>query len=275
VGRLTVERTVRRISGGATVGSGPDELVVEEPLELRVGGRAIGVTMRTPGDDMDLLAGFLVTEGVVCGRDELVAMRYCSGKDEAGRQTYNVLEATVARRFDAGELPVRSLVTTSSCGLCGKASIEAVELSSPYDIAADQTTVEAGWIATLPDRLRSAQLLFARTGGLHAAGLFDSYDGNLMAAREDVGRHNAVDKVIGWALREAKLPLTATTLLVSGRASFELAQKASMAGIPILAAVSAPTALAADLAARLRMTLIGFLRGESMVVYTGGERVRG
>lgn len=241
---------------------------------MRLDGRTLAVTMRTPGDDMDLLAGFLVTEGVLRDKRELVAMRYCAGKDPAGLQTYNVLDAVTASPIDEAELPVRSFVTTSACGLCGKASIEAVELASPYDISADETKVDASWISTLPGQLRDTQRLFARTGGLHAAALFDSATGGLLVAREDVGRHNAVDKVVGWALRDGRLPLTRTTLLVSGRASFELAQKSSMAGIPILAAVSAPTSLAVELAARVGMTLIGFLRGESMVVYAGGERVR-
>jgi FdhD protein len=250
-------------------------LVVEEPLEMRVGGRALAVTMRTPGNDMEVLAGFLVSEGVVRHKDELVAMRYCAGRDDSGNQTYNVLDATLAQPLDDGELPVRSFVTTSACGLCGKASLDAVEVATPYDLAADHTNVAAAWVSGLPDRLATEQALFARTGGLHAAGLFDPRDDSLLAVREDVGRHNAVDKVIGWAFLEGRIPLPGTVLLVSGRASFELVQKASMAGIPILAAVSAPTSLAADLAARVEMTLIGFLRGESMVVYAGAERISG
>jgi FdhD protein len=264
---------VSRISAGAAVATARDDLVVEEPLEMRLGGRALAVTMRTPGDDMDLLAGFLVTEGVVRRKEELVAMRYCAGRDDEGKQTYNVLDATLARHVDAGELPVRAFVTTSACGLCGRASLDAVELAAAYPLSTDDVTVDAGWISTLPDRLAIEQRLFARTGGLHAAALFDPREDKLLSAREDVGRHNAVDKVIGWAFRGGMVPLTGTILLVSGRASFELVQKASMAGIPILAAVSAPTSLAADLAVRVGMTLIGFLRGESMVVYAGGARV--
>jgi FdhD protein len=279
MGRLVADRMVRRVSATGEVRSAPDALVVEEPLELRVSGSPLAVTMRTPGHDMDLMAGFLVTEGVVRRREELVAMRYCSGKDSQGRQTYNVLDATIAGRYGAGnghaaELPVRSLVTTSACGLCGKASIDAVEVTSPYDIFSDPIVVEAAWICTLPDRLRQSQPLFARTGGLHAAGLVDPVTDDLLQVREDVGRHNALDKVIGWALRNERLPLAGTVLVLSGRSSFEMVQKASMAGIPVVAAVSAPTSLAVDLAARIGLTLIGFVRGGSMVIYSGGERVK-
>ncbi len=252
----------------------PDTLVAEEPLEMRVGGRAIAVTMRTPGDDMDLLAGFLVGEGVIRHREDLREMRYCAGVDDEGHNTYNVLDAHLATHID--ELPTslqRALVTTSACGLCGKATIDGVEVTSPYDLRADETNLDAEWIATLPDQLRAAQQVFERTGGLHAAALFDVASGQLLVLREDVGRHNAVDKVVGWALREGRLPLRATLLLVSGRASFELAQKAAVAGIPAMAAVSAPSALAVDLADRVGLTLIGFLRGPSMVIYAGSGRV--
>ncbi len=252
----------------------PDTLVAEEPLELRVGGRAIAVTMRTPGDDMDLLAGFLVGEGVIRHREDLREMRYCAGVDDEGHNTYNVLDAHLATHVD--EVPMslqRALVTTSACGLCGKATIDGVEVTSPYDLRADETGIDAEWITTLPDQLRAAQQVFERTGGLHAAALFDVASGQLLVLREDVGRHNAVDKAVGWALREGRLPLRATLLLVSGRASFELAQKAAVAGIPAMAAVSAPSALAVDLAERVGLTLIGFLRGPSMVIYAGADRV--
>ena len=252
----------------------PDTLVAEEPLELRVGGRAIAVTMRTPGDDMDLLAGFLVGEGVIRHREDLREMRYCAGVDDEGHNTYNVLDAHLATHVD--EVPMslqRALVTTSACGLCGKATIDGVEVTSPYDLRADGTSIDAEWITTLPDQLRAAQQVFERTGGLHAAALFDVASGQLLVLREDVGRHNAVDKAVGWALREGRLPLRATLLLVSGRASFELAQKAAVAGIPAMAAVSAPSALAVDLAERVGLTLIGFLRGPSMVIYAGADRV--
>jgi FdhD protein len=254
---------------------GPDTLVAEEPLELRIGGRALAVTMRTPGDDMDLLAGFLVGEGVIRRREDLREMRYCAGTDDEGHNTYNVLDATLATHVPPVEASLqRSLVTTSACGLCGKATIDGVEVASPYSLAADDLSVDAEWICTLPERLRAAQQVFDRTGGLHAAALFDVAADTLLVLREDVGRHNAVDKVIGWALREDRLPLRGTLLLVSGRASFELAQKAAVAGIPVMAAISAPSSLAVDLAERVGLTLIGFLRPPTMVVYTGTGRIR-
>jgi FdhD protein len=266
---------VSRVTVGQPTTVTPDTLVAEEPLELRIAGRALAVTMRTPGDDMDLLAGFLVGEGIIRRRDDLVTMRYCSGTDADGHNTYNVLDAQLADHVPAISASLqRSLVTTSACGLCGKASIDDVEITSPYQLADDDVVINPAWVATLPERLRAAQRVFDRTGGLHAAALFDVASGELLVLREDVGRHNAVDKVIGWALREDRLPLRRTLLLVSGRASFELAQKAAIAGIPAMAAISAPSSLAADLAERLGLTLIGFLRGQSMVVYSGASRIR-
>jgi FdhD protein len=251
-----------------------DTLVAEEPLEMRIAGHALAVTMRTPGDDMDLLAGFLVTEGVIRGRDDLLTMRYCAGTDADGHNTYNVLDAELGPHVPPVAASMqRALVTTSACGLCGKASIDDVEITSPYSLPADEVTVDPAWIAALPDRLRAAQRVFDRTGGLHAAALFDIDESDMLVLREDIGRHNAVDKVIGWALREDRLPLRRTALLVSGRASFELVQKAAVAGIPVMAAISAPSSLAVDLAERVGLTLIGFLRGESMVVYAGSSRV--
>lgn len=251
-----------------------DFLAVEEPLEIRVGGRALVITMRTPGHDVDLAAGFLVSEGVISRGEEFRTARYCAGATEEGLNTYNVLDVTLS----AGVAPPdpsleRSFYTTSSCGLCGKASIDAVRTQSAYDVRDDRLRIEAGLIATFPDTLRAEQAVFEKTGGLHAAALFDGATGEMLVLREDVGRHNAVDKVIGWAVKEDRLPLTGTVLMVSGRASFELTQKAMMAGIPVLAAVSAPSSLAAELATELGMTLIGFLRGHSMVIYSGDHRV--
>jgi FdhD protein len=275
VGRVTVRKQVTRLTVGQPPVLAPDTLAAEEPLELRIAGRALAVTMRTPGDDMDLLAGFLVGEGVIQHREDLREMRYCAGLDDEGHNTYNVLDATLASHIPPVLASLqRSLVTTSACGLCGKATIDSVEVASPYSLAADELSVDPAWIATLPDRLRGAQQVFDRTGGLHAAGLFDAATDELLVLREDVGRHNAVDKVIGWALREGRLPLRGTVLLVSGRASFELAQKATIAGIPVMAAISAPSSLAVDLATRVGLTLIGFLRGPSMVVYAGADRIR-
>ena len=272
MGRVTARRPVLRIDADRSV-SRPDTLVVEEPLEIRVGNRALVVTMRTPGDDMDLAAGFLVSEGVVSTGPHVRAMRYCAGATDEGVNTYNVLDVeldpTVAPPDPSLE---RSFYTTSSCGLCGKASLDAVRTTTSYDVSGDDLVVTPALLSGLPDRLREKQRVFDRTGGLHAAGLFDR-GGELLVLREDVGRHNAVDKVVGWALREDRLPLSGTVLMVSGRASFELVQKAWMAGIPCLAAVSAPSSLAVDLAAEAGMTLIGFLRGSSMNVYTGQHRV--
>jgi FdhD protein len=248
-------------------------LAGEEPLELRVNGTSLAVTMRTPGADFDLAAGFLVSEGVVSRTEELVAMRYCAGKGDDGINRFNVLDLSLAGNVaPPDESVARAFFTTSSCGLCGKASIDAVRTRSQFDVHDDPLTVSSALLATLPTRLRDAQRVFDMTGGLHAAGLFDR-DGSLLALREDVGRHNAVDKVIGWALREGKLPLGETILLVSGRASFELVQKAAMAGVPMLCAVSAPSSLAADLAEELGITLVGFLRDPSMVIYTRSGRV--
>ncbi|MGB8650669.1 MAG: formate dehydrogenase accessory sulfurtransferase FdhD [Mycobacteriales bacterium] len=268
MGRLTARRPVLRLDGDRAV-TRPDSLAVEEPLEIRVGGAPLTVTMRTPGDDMDLAAGFLVSEGVVSRTDELVSMRYCAGATDEGQNTYNVLDLDLTVPPPAP----RAFFTSSSCGLCGTASLEAVRQSTSYDVTGDPLAVTPSFLAALPGRLREAQKVFAKTGGLHAAGLFAA-DGSLLCLREDVGRHNAVDKVVGWALREGRLPLAGSVLVVSGRASFELVQKAWMAGIPCLAAVSAPSSLAVDLAHEAGMTLVGFLRGTSMNVYAGAERVR-
>jgi len=272
--RVIVDRRVSRLTLGEPAAVRSDAVVVEEPLEMRVGGATLAVTMRTPGSDMDLMAGFLVAEGVIEGRHDLESMRYCGGKNASGVNTFNVLDATLRPHVPPpAPSSRRALVTTSACGLCGKASIDAIELDSRYDLASDATTVADGWLIELPQRLRAAQRVFDRTGGLHAAALFDA-GGELLVLREDVGRHNAVDKAVGWALREDRLPLTGTVLLVSGRASFELAQKAALAGIPVLAAISAPSSLAVDLAERVGLTLVGFLRGTSMVVYARPDRIR-
>ncbi|MGH3098652.1 MAG: formate dehydrogenase accessory sulfurtransferase FdhD, partial [Streptosporangiales bacterium] len=199
-------------------------------------------------------------------------MRYCLGKDADGRHTYNVVDATPTHATELPTSVTRNFYTTSSCGICGKASLDAVRLRQPYDIGADAAALTPSTLALLPERLRAAQQVFSRTGGLHAAGLFTA-DGELVCLREDIGRHNAVDKVVGWAVRNASLPLAGHTLLVSGRASFELVQKALLAGVPVLAAVSAPSTLAVDLAAEAGMTLVGFLREETMNVYAGGHRL--
>jgi FdhD protein len=271
VGRLTARRTVLRL-GGPEIVERPDTLVVEEPLEIRVGGRALVVTMRTPGDDMDLAAGFLVSEGVVSEAQHVRGIRYCAGAID-GANTYNVLDVDLDPALPAPDPSLeRSFYTTSSCGLCGKASLDAVRTAARWSVADDPVTVAPAVLSSLPDTLRDAQRVFDKTGGLHAAGLFTA-TGDLLVLREDVGRHNAVDKVVGWALREGLLPLRGAVLLVSGRASFELTQKAWMAGIPVLAAVSAPSSLAVDLAAEAGMTLVGFLRSDTMNVYAGAHRI--
>jgi len=253
-----------------------DLLTVEEPLEIRVGGRPMAVTMRTPGHDFDLAAGFLVSEGVITRGEQFRAARYCAGVTDDGLNTYNVLDVTLAPGVAPPDPSLeRSFYTTSSCGLCGKASIDAVRTQSAFAVREDGSRVDAGLLTTFPQRLRAGQAVFEKTGGLHAAALFDAASGRMLVLREDVGRHNAVDKVVGWALKEDRLPLRGTVLMLSGRASFELTQKALMAGIPAVAAVSAPSSLAVDLATEVGMTLVGFLRGSSMVIYAGVARVAG
>ena len=260
-----------RITVGGRTSRREDLLAVEEPLEIRVGATPLAVTMRTPGHDVDLAVGFLVSEGVIVRGEQVAAAIHCAGPD--GENTYNVLDLTLAPGVPAPDASIqRSSYTTSSCGVCGKASIDAVRTRSAYPIA-DDVRVDPALLVTFPDRLRAGQEVFEKTGGLHAAALFDGRTGEMLVLREDVGRHNAVDKVIGWAAREALLPLRGMVLQVSGRASFELTQKASMAGIPVLAAVSAPSSLAVEHAKDAGLTLIGFLRGDSMVVYAGADRI--
>lgn len=272
MGRVTSRRRVVRVVDGVA-DARADTLTVEEPLEVRVGGKPLSVTMRTPGDDFDLAAGFLVSEGVVRAAEHITSIRYCAGATADGGNTYNVLDVVLAAGVPPPDPSIeRNFYMTSSCGLCGKASLDAVRTSATWPVADDPLTVDAETLALLPDELRAAQRVFDRTGGLHAAGLFDA-DGELLCLREDVGRHNAVDKVVGWGLKQRGLPLASTVLMVSGRASFELVQKAAMAGIPVLAAVSAPSSLAVDLAAEVGMTLVGFLRGTSMNVYAGRHRL--
>lgn len=272
MGRVTIRRPVVRLSG-ADRRKRPDTLAAEEPLELRVNGAALTVTMRTPGHDVELAHGFLLSEGVIGHREDVTLARYCDGKDADGKNTYNVLDVTLADGVPAPDASVqRNFYTTSSCGVCGKAALDAVRLQTRYSPAADSSTVSSEVLAGLPDTLRERQRVFASTGGLHGAGLFTTA-GDPIVVREDVGRHNAVDKVLGWAAQQERIPARGTVLLVSGRASFELVQKAAMAGIPILAAVSAPSSLAVELAEEQGMTLVGFLRGDSMNLYTGAARV--
>ena len=250
-------------------------LAVEEPLEIRVGGKPLAVTMRTPGHDFELAAGFLVSEGVIHHTEHYRTARYCAGANVDDGNTYNVLDVGLAPGVAPPDPSIeRAFYTTSSCGICGKASIEAVRTQSHFDIADDPLEIDSELLVTLPEALRAQQAVFDRTGGLHAAALFDGRTGEMLVTREDVGRHNAVDKVVGWALTNGRFPATSCVLMVSGRASFELTQKAMMAGIPMLAAVSAPSSLAADLAEEAGLTLVGFLRGSSMVVYSRPDRIR-
>jgi FdhD protein len=242
-------------------------------MELRVDGRPLAVTMRTPGHDVELAHGFLLTEGVIATADQLAAARYCDSVDDTGANTYNVLDVALAPGVAPPETGVeRNFYTTSSCGVCGKASLDAVRLRTRFSPAGDPVRVDAATLYGLPDALREAQRIFESTGGLHAAGLFTT-DGTALVVREDVGRHNAVDKVLGWALLQGRVPASGCVLMVSGRASFELVQKAVMAGVPVLAAVSAPSSLAVELAVESGMTLVGFLRGTTMNVYAGPDRI--
>ena len=262
---------------GARTHPHTDLLATEEPLEIRVLAgderRTVAVTMRTPGADFELAAGFLFSEGVIGSREEIRRVTYCVDPAVDAEQRYNIVNVELR----AGALPdlatlERHFMTTSACGVCGKASLDALHLRGQA-AAPSGPEIAAEFITSLPDRLRAGQGLFDVTGGLHAAGLFDRA-GNLLAVREDVGRHNALDKLIGWALLDGKLPLHDYLVLVSGRVSFELVQKALAAGVPIICAISAPSSLAVSLAAEFGMTLIGFLRGERFNIYTGRERIR-
>jgi FdhD protein len=250
-----------------------DRLAGEEPLEIRAAGPGqeavrVAVTMRTPGNDFELAAGFLHSEGLLRSPLELAEIKYCTDV-ELGEQAYNVVTVHLRRPFDAG-LVQRNFGVTSACGVCGKASIDSIEVAS--EPLPGGPVVPADVVGSLPERLRTAQRTFERTGGLHATGLFTA-EGELTLVREDVGRHNALDKVIGNRMLEGATPLGSSVALVSGRASFELVQKAAVAGIPVLCAVGAPSSLAVDAARRLGMTLVGFLREERFNVYAGAARI--
>jgi FdhD protein len=276
-GRSARARVTRVVVDSASVSERADRLATEEPLGIRIDGQAVSLTMRTPGDDIDLAAGFLVSEGVVTSPADIASMRVCDGQrcghdHEDGDAVGNVVDVTLRPGLTIRPGLRRAFLTSSACGVCGKASIEDLHVPGRFDLVSDPVRVRADVLAELPDTLRAAQRIFERTGGLHAAGLF-SPAGELLVVREDVGRHNAVDKAVGWALQADMLPLTGRILLVSGRASFELVQKAVLAGIPVLAAVSAPSSLAAELAEEAGLTLVGFLRGGSMNVYTGEQRI--
>ena len=261
-----------KVTAGGSVDRRADLLAVEEPLEIRIDGEPLTVTMRTPGDDIDLAAGFLYTEGLLASLADVDEIKMCDENVAAVSVTPGTPLAPWPEAQASRAPSSRKFVTTSACGVCGKDSIEAIRVRSRFDVSADPVRVSPEVLAVMPGRLRDAQRVFASTGGLHAAGLFTG-SGELLVLREDVGRHNAVDKVAGWALRSGRLPLAGCVLMVSGRASFELAQKAVMMGVPVLAAVSAPSSLAASLADETGLTLVGFLRGEAMNVYSGADRV--
>jgi FdhD protein len=247
-----------------------DRLAVEEPLEIRLNGKSVAVVMRSPGHDEELAAGFLFTEAILKGRHELEAVAHRPDVKNPGLR--NVVDARSSRDLDLEKRGwQRNFVSASSCGLCGKLTIESVRLQAP-PVFDDPLAVSAETLRRLPDEMRAAQEGFDETGGIHAAALFDA-GGELLCLREDIGRHNAVDKVVGACLLNDELPLRGRVLVVSGRASFEIVQKALMARVPVVAAVSAASSLAVDLAESSGMALLGFLRGPSMNVYAGARRV--
>lgn len=273
-GRASTRLRVTTVTAGERK-SRRDVVATEEPLEIRIQAgevsKKVAVTMRTPGHDFELAAGFLFAEGIISGVDDIATLGYCMGPDKS-EQEYNVVSVDLR----AATLPdhpgfERSFDVSSSCGVCGKESLDQIERRGTGRVTS-ALSVSPEIITSLPDTLRAAQRVFEGTGGLHAAGLFDA-EGNLIALREDVGRHNAVDKLIGTQLLNDKLPLNEGIILVSGRTSFEIAQKVAAAGAPILAAVSAPSSLAIETADRFGLTLIGFLRGDTFNIYTGAHRI--
>ena len=271
---LTTPARVRSFDDGSAKNV-VDELATEEPLEIRVsaGGRtqSLAVTMRTPGHDFELAAGFLLSEGVIRGAKDIDGISYCLDPAVEAAQRYNIVTVALAAQSIPGvERLERHFTMNSACGVCGKASIDALATrAAPID---DRLRVSPAFITQLPEKMRAAQRVFASTGGLHAAALFDK-DGKLLALREDVGRHNAVDKIAGWGVLNGRPALKACVLLVSGRASYELVQKSIVARIPILCAVSAPSSLAVELATRFNVTLAGFVRGNRANVYAGLDRI--
>ena len=276
MGRLTRRTRVTRVAADGQATTRADTVIVEEPLEIRLGGDSTLVTMRTPGHDIELLHGLLLAEGVIRSAEDVITAAYCAGSVATGElglpeNTYNLLDVTL-RDPAAGARLSRATLTSASCGVCGKASIDELATKTAWPVAADPLSISAELLGSLPSRLRSAQPSFGTTGGVHAAALFDA-DGKLLVAREDVGRHNAVDKVIGERVLAGAVPAVGTVLMVSGRVSFELVQKAVMAGIPCLAAVSAPSSLAVETAQDAGMTLAGFVRDGRFNLYAGEHRV--
>jgi FdhD protein len=269
--RTVATSRIRAVREGAAV-ERPDRVAVEEPMEVRVEGPgqppvSVAVTMRTPGHDFELAVGFLYTEGVVTSARDVVSVAYCDLPPD--EQHYNVVTVRLRRPFDPAPL-ARHFYASSSCGVCGKASLDRVRVRC--QAVAPGPVVPASVVTALPHALREAQRLFEQTGGLHAAGLFDPA-GRLLLLREDVGRHNAVDKLVGRAVLDGQVPLSERILMVSGRVGFEIVQKAAVAGIPVVCAVSAPSSLAVDAARELGMTVVGFVRGSGFNVYTHPERI--
>ncbi len=268
----TVQGTFRSVHG--------DAVAVEEPLEIRLGyatpqgrtARSVSITMRTPGDDIDLALGFLFGENIIDSPDDVMSAEYCGPPaPDTGNRNIVRVELAAHAAVDLSKLE-RHFYTTSSCGVCGKSSLEALSLNGGVSLSADTAVFDSSMLSRLPEALSAHQVVFDRTGGLHAAALFDA-DGNILLVCEDVGRHNAVDKVVGGLLRKKKLPASGFGILVSGRASFELMQKAMRAGIPLLAAVGAPSSLAVSVAEEFAMTLVGFLREGRFNIYAGEQRV--
>jgi FdhD protein len=286
-GRGAIQISVRQVDAGAASET-HDHVAVEEPLEIRISydasgkreSQSVSVTMRTPGADYELAAGFLFSEGLISRGDDIHQITYCVGGDKT-KQEYNVVSVSLRPgvAFDPARIN-RNFYATSSCGLCGKATLDAIRamlpVRSPLPVkrggAGGGVSVSASVISSLPQKLSGEQTVFEKTGGLHAAGLFDA-SGNLLGLKEDVGRHNAVDKVIGEQVLAGKVPLADRILLVSSRASFEIMQKAVLAGIPIVAAVGAPSSLAVSVAQEFGVTLLGFVRGERFNIYAGAERI--
>lgn len=273
-------REVIRLRNGK-VAPADDLLVVEEPLEIRLGfgaetdrvQRSLSITMRTPGQDLELALGFLLTEGIIGGMEDVQSYAYCNNvqrPEEVGNVVKVELKPSVALDFDRLE---RHFYSTSSCGVCGKASLEAIEAQSCFILPQGQPMIRAGLISELPDHCRSQQLVFKHTGGIHAAALYTA-EGDLLSLKEDIGRHNAVDKVIGEKMVQGHIPLSMSLLLLSGRAGFELVQKGLMAGIPVLASVGAPSSLAVEVAEANGMTLLGFVRNGGFNIYTHPERIQ-
>ena len=283
MGRVTTRRGAAHLTAtadGALLTQRPETLVVEEPLEIRLNGTPLTVTMRTPGSDVELAQGFLLTEGVIGGRTDVLTVRYCRsavahrGANPDGLNTYNVLDVSLTDPGAArAVIAPRAFVTSSACGVCGTSSIEALQRTTRYELQ-DFPVFDPAMITTLPDQLRSQQQVFRSTGGIHAAALVRP-DGTVERVREDVGRHNAMDKVIGSALLAVELPISDRALLTSSRASFELVQKAVMAGVGMLIAVSAPSSLAVQLATATGLTLVGFTSPQGFNIYSGAQRIAG